>query len=138
MSGRLFETIREKRHLVYGVSFGSTQRSSGMIEWSVSLGLDKNKIKTARRLVEKELVRPATKAELKFAIEKTIGTFALAYDANGSIGDLIGSSLRVGIDWQEAYYNYEHNIIKAGKQLNDYIKILNFKDNILVGLIGKK
>lgn len=137
MSGRLFETIREKNHLVYGISFNSTQRSSDMIEWSVNLGLDADKIKKARKLIEQELVRPCSEDELKYALDKTIGTFALSYDDNRSIGEGVVYSIREGLNWHEIYTNYESHLRRLTPEVNRFIKAMRFDENILVGLVPK-
>ena len=137
MSGRLFETIREKNNLVYGVSFSTEQRSSGMIEWQVGMGLSANKIKKARKLVEQELTRPVTKKELQYAVEKTIGALALYLDTNRHLAELIAYQLRKGGDWQDIYNNYEIKIKQTSKLVNNFIKDLNFNNNILVGLVPK-
>lgn len=137
MSGRLFNKIREENNLVYRIKFGSNLWSGGMISWHVSLGLEKNKIDKALKLIEKELTRPISKKELKETIIKTIGTNALLSEDTNNIMDTVVDSIRKKVSWSKLLYDYDNQIKQVSKSLNDFHKDMNFKENISVGLVPK-
>jgi predicted Zn-dependent peptidase len=138
MSGRLFSTIRIKNNLVYRIRFYYSQFSDGLIQWAVTLGLDKENIEKAQNLIIKELKRPLNKKEIQKAIQKSIGEIALSLDNNNTIAKSVVSSVISGRDYKEDIYNYKKNIIKASKKVNDYIEEIDFDNNLLVGIVPKE
>jgi len=137
MSGRLFSKIREEYNLVYRIHFGITMNSNGIINWEVNLGLNKNKINKAYDLIIKELNRPITKKELEIAVTKTIGSQALRIESLNCIAETIAYGIRANLDWNEYLFNYEKNINKYKNNLNYFLKKMNFKENIMAGIIPK-
>ena len=135
MSGRLFQTIREQNNLVYRIHFYFDIFSCGGVQWRVTLGLDKTKITKAYNLIIKELNKPITKQELTYAITKLSGQKDIALDNPLNIVSTVAYSIRKGIDWKERIYNYHKNYERVGHLINDYQKIIDFKENILVGVI---
>jgi predicted Zn-dependent peptidase len=133
MSGRLFKTIREKNNLVYRIHF-NFNTFNNTIFWEVALGLDKNKIDKAYNLIIKELTRPFIKKEIQMGIQKFIGETEMYQDSSKNILNKIVLANTLDLDYKEFIYSYERNIKKASKNINEYIKKINFKNNLLVGL----
>jgi predicted Zn-dependent peptidase len=131
MSGRLFSALREKYNLVYRVGVEFSFYNNGDILWQVSAGLDQDKIDLARELVIKELSRPVSKKDLETALIKAIGSQEMAMDNVVNIGNTIAYSLIRGNDYQDLIFNYKKGLTKATKIVNDLIKMMNFKDNIV-------
>jgi predicted Zn-dependent peptidase len=136
MSGRLFAKIREEHNMVYGIHFNSYLYSDGTIHWEVSLGLDKNKINKAYKLIIEELSRPVTKKEMSIVVPKAIGSHYLTADSVCNIEETVAYSIRYGTSWQR-YLNYEQNVKKYLPTLNEFIGQMNFGENILVGIVPK-
>jgi predicted Zn-dependent peptidase len=134
MSGRLFDTIREKYNMVYRIGFDWT-RYNKAIQWTVSAGLDKEKIITARRLIVRELSRPLTKKELDIAYKKAVGTFEMKLDNITNIGNTVAYLATKGLDFNEYIYNYKKNLFNAKKFVNDMIDQINFESNLLAGVV---
>jgi predicted Zn-dependent peptidase len=134
MSGRLFSKVREEHNLVYRIHFNCSQYSNGMLNWNVSLGLDKDKIDKAYDLILKELTRPITKKELEIATTKVIGTQAIRIENLDYLAEQIAYSSRNQTSWNDYLFNYEKNTAKYRNQLQDFLTDMNFKENILVGI----
>jgi predicted Zn-dependent peptidase len=137
MSGRLFGKIREENNLVYGIHFNYTVWSGGMITWYVNLGLDKAKIYKARKLIEQEMTKNVLKKELEETITKTIGTNALESEDINTISELIVDCTRKQIDYRPLYHDFEKELRRVSGNLNEFIKALNFKENLMVGIVPK-
>ena len=135
MSGRLFQTIREKNNLVYGIHFSAMMLSCGGIQWEVSLGLEKNKINKAYDLVVKELTRPIEREEVAIALTKLNGLDSLYYDNNYNLSEAIAYALINGLDYKEILYNSKKHYEEVAKDIGEYQKKINFSDNIMVGII---
>jgi len=138
MSGRLFDTIREKNNLVYRVHFDYELYSNGTIQWDVSAGLDKDKINKARELVVKELRRPISDKDIEMALTKAIGIQEMKIDSITNLGYITAYSLIRGLDYKEFTDNYKKNIKWATGLVNDFIKEMRFNNNILVGIVPSK
>lgn len=138
MSGRLFSKVREKHNLVYRIHFSSSIYSNGNLIWNVELGLDKAKIDKAYDLIIKELIRPITKKELNIAVTKAIGSQALRVESLSYIASNIAYALRGNSDWEEYLFNYADNIKKYSKDINNFLKEMRFKDNIMAGITPEK
>lgn len=138
MSGRLFTVIREKHNLVYRVHFRFFLFSCGGMEWGVTLGLEKSKINKAYDLIIKELTRPLTEKEIDYAVTKLIGTTAMILDNPLTIAQTTAYCLIQGMDYKEFIYNYKKHYKRIRPLVNDYQRAINFKNNILVGLVPKK
>lgn len=136
MSGRLFSKIREEHNMVYGIHFNSYMYSDGTIHWEVALGLDRNKIDKAYKLIIEELRRPVTKKEMSVVLPKAIGSHYLTADSVNYIAETVAYSTRYGTSWQR-YLNYEKNVKKYLPTLNEFLSQMNFEDNILVGIVPK-
>ncbi len=106
MSGRLFDSIREKNNLVYRVRFKHDHFSNGTIQWGVSAGLDIDKIDKARDLAVKELTRPVSKKDLKTALIKAIGVEEMGLDDIIRVDNRTAYSLIQWIDYLELLFNY--------------------------------
>jgi len=137
MSGRLFDVIREKNHLVYRVHFNQDIYRNGSIQWNVSLGLDKKNIYKAQKLVIKELSRIASPKELDIAYNKSIGSIEMNLDNTKFIGHSIAERISRGVDWKEYFVNYKKMLRKMKGQVNPFIKSMDFKNHILVGVTPK-
>jgi predicted Zn-dependent peptidase len=137
MSGRLFGKIREENNLVYGIHFNYTVWSGGMITWYVNLGLDKSKIYKARKLIEQEMTKNVLKKELEETIIKTIGTNALESEDINTISELIVDCTRKQIDYRPLYHDFEKELRRVSGNLNEFIKALNFKENLMCGIVPK-
>lgn len=137
MSGRLFKTIREKHHLVYSVHFSFSDYANDIM-WCVTAGLDKNKIDFARDLVVKELIKPLTKKEIKLALQKAIGSREMIVDNITNIANITAYAATQGIDYQNLIFNYEKNLKQASKNVNEFIKEMNFKNNLLTAIVPSK
>ena len=137
MSGRLFTKIREEHNMVYGIRFDTTMYSDGTIHWEVNLGLDKNKINKAYKLIIEELTRPVTKKEMSVVLPKAIGSHYLTLDSVCCVAKTIAYCTRYGASWQK-YLNYERNVKKYLPTLNEFLGQMNFENNILVGIVPKK
>jgi len=136
-SGRLFDSVREKHHLVYGIKFFFDVYSDEAIAWYVTLGLDADKIQKAKKLILQELQRPVTQKEIDFAISKYIGEAEIELDDTKNVLESIAYAMKNHLDYKDFIVNYKENIKNAAKDINKYIKKLNFKDNILSGVIPK-
>ena len=137
MSGRLFTVIREKNHLVYTVRFYYEMFSGGLIHWYVNLGLETNKIKTARKLIIEELNRPFTKKEISQAVTKTIGECEMHLDDTNYIAETIAFQTHKELSWTDLIENYSSNYKHATGYISLLQKQLRFNDNILVGIVPK-
>lgn len=137
MSGRLFGKIREENNLVYGIHFNYAVWSGGMFSWYVNLGLDKSKIYKARKLIEQEMTKNISKKELEETITKTVGTNALESEDINSISELIVDCTRKQIDYKPLYHDFEKNIRRVAGNLNEFLKNMNFKENLMVGIVPK-
>lgn len=138
MSGRLFSKVREENNLVYRIHFTASMYSNEVINWNVSLGLEKNKIDKAYDLIMKELTRPITKKELEIATTKAIGSQALRIESYSYLAETIAYALRSQADPAEYLFNYEKNIAQYRPQLQDFLRDMNFKKNILVGITPER
>jgi len=138
MSGRLFRVVREKHHLVYRVHFYlNTYRNRDRI-WEVKLGLEEKNIPKARKIIVKELIRPASKKEIKTIIDKSIGGIELALDRNTNIAEEVASAINRNLNYRHIIDDYKAKILEQAKNINEYIKELDFKNNILAGVIGEE
>jgi len=137
MSGRLFDSLREKNNLVYRVHFDWNYHSNGTIQWMVSAGLDTNKINKARDLIIKELIKPISKKDEKILLNKTIGIQEMDLDKIDNLTNMVANSLINGTDYEDFIVNYKKNLNHAIKKVNDFIKEMKFNNNILVGVIPK-
>jgi len=135
MSGRLFTKLREQNHLCYSVYFDYGVHSDGLINWTAYIALEKNKINKAKEMIIKELNRPFTKQEIKSAIQKSLGKEDLRLDDLNYIFNTVANSEMKAIDYKEFLYNATKNTKEAGKTLNEFRKKMNFKKNLLVGII---
>lgn len=133
--GRLFDTIREKNHLVYSTYITYQIFNGGTVQYWVYAALDPNNINKARELMMQELTRPVTDDEINFVINKWIGSHQLALDSKESLSSIIINSLVKGYDYNEIINNYKKRMHDAGKQINDTIKAANFTDSKLVAII---
>jgi len=137
MSGRLFGKIREENNLVYRIRFDNIVWSGGTISWYVSLGLEKDKVYKARKLIEQEMIKVVSKKELERTIVKTVGTEALEIEDINTVADLIAYSMRKQIDYRPLYYDFEKELRRVSENLNEFIKVMNFKQNLMVGIVPK-
>ena len=137
MSGRLFGKIREENNLVYRIRFDYSIIASGMISWYVSLGLERNKILKARKLIEEVMLKPISKKELETSIIKTVGTNALEIEDISEVANLVVCGMRKKIDWRPIYEHYENCIRRVSGNMNKFIKELNFKENFMAGIVPK-
>lgn len=133
MSGRLFTVIREQHNLVYNVHFTYQYFSNGDIQWYVSLGLDKKNISKAHKLIEQELTKTISKDEIEYAACKHLGSYNLLSTINRAAK--VAYLLKYGIN---PIFDYEKEIQKIAKVLTEIQHMMNFKNNILVGLIPEK
>lgn len=138
MSGRLFNSVREKNNLVYRIHFDWEFYNNGNIQWTVSAGLDKDKIEKARELIIIELKRPISKKDIEKALMKSIGIQEMELDNVKNIGNVIAYSLIRGVDYEKFIFEYKKNLKLATKSINDFIKEMKFENNILVGIVPKK
>lgn len=134
MSGRLFSKVREEHNLVYRIHFSCGQFSNGLINWNVSLGLNKDKIDKAYDLIMKELTRPITNKELEIAMTKAIGSQALRTESASYLAENIAYALRSNAEWEDYLFNYDKLVNTCAKDLNEFLEAMNFKENILVGI----
>lgn len=137
MSGRLFGKIREENNLVYRISFNSTVWSGGTISWYVSLGLEKDKVNKARKLIEQELSKRVSKKELENTLIKAIGTQNLEYDDIITVAEAVAYSIRKNVDFMPICYDFETNIRRVSENINEFIKNMNFDKNLMVGIVPK-
>jgi predicted Zn-dependent peptidase len=137
MSGRLFGKIREENNLVYWIRFDNTVWSGGTISWYVSLGLEKNKIHKARKLIEKELSKRVQKKELEASIVKAVGTHSLESEDGNSIAETVAYNIRKEVDYRPILSNFEGNLRRVGGDLNEFIKNMKFNKNLMVGIVPK-
>ena len=96
MSSRLFKEVRERRGLAYSVgSSVSRQSDTGML--TVSAGVSPEKLPEAISVIMEELEKltqePVDDAELKKAIDYTVGSFRLSLESTMSLGQRAGESL---------------------------------------------
>jgi predicted Zn-dependent peptidase len=138
LSGRMFEEMREKNNLTYRTYFTARINSGGTIKWQVVSGLAQKNISKARKIIEKLLSKPVDKKELKQTIQKVLGDYALAYDSSSKIAQEIWGQERLGVSWKEYFNNYEQKIMTVADRLNEFIKVLDFKNNLTVGIVPKK
>jgi len=137
MSGRLFGKIREENNLVYRIRFDNTVWSGGTISWYVSLGLEKNKVNKARKLIEKELSKRVSKKELENTLIKAIGTKNLEYDDGIAVAEAVAYSIRKNVDFRPICYDFETNLRRVSENVNEFIKNMNFNKNLMVGIVPK-
>ena len=134
MSGRLFSKIREEHNLCYRIYFSTQLLSCGSYVWAVQIGLEKDNIDLARKLIIEELTRPITDKELAYAKTKLIGQKALAYDSVSTMANRIAYSDLQWLDYNEQLFNYEKRF-KDVKNINKFVKSLNFDINTMVQVI---
>jgi predicted Zn-dependent peptidase len=135
MSGRLFKTIREKHNLVYRVGFDWDIYKNGFLKWTVFAGLNADKIEIARKLIVEELSRPVTEKDIDIILDKAIGKREITLDSNINVGRLIGYSLCRGIDYSAYMDEYANRLENATEHINEFIKKMNFSNNVLVAII---
>jgi len=137
MSGRLFDVIREKNNLVYGVHFGYDMFSTGSIQWNVTMGLDVDKIGKARDLAVKELIRPATKKEIDTALAKAIGALEMNLDDVQNVALTTAFSLTRGY-YGPDIFEYKKYLERMKDNVNEFMGLMNFSDNVIAGVIPKE
>jgi predicted Zn-dependent peptidase len=137
MSGRLFGKIREENNLVYRIRFDNVVWSGGMLSWYVSLGLEKNKINKARKLIVTELSKRVSKKELENTLIKAIGTQNLEYDDSLSLIEAVAYSVRKNIEFKPLCEDFEANLRRVSKNINDFIKNIKFEKNLMCGIVPK-
>ena len=138
MSGRLFGKIREENNLVYRIKFDNTMWSGGTISWYVSLGLEKDKIHKARKLIEIELSKGIQKKELEASIIKAVGTHSLESEDGNSIAETVAFSTRKQVDYRPILNDFEGNLRRVSGNLNEFIKNMKFNKNLMVGIVPKR
>jgi len=141
MSGRLFNTVREKNNLCYRIHFNYQFFKNKFVQWAVSIGLDTSQIKKAQQLILSQLTKPITENELIMAKQKYIGGLSLSLDNNYNLMNKIITIEQLGLSID---YN---TILTDAKQyinnisLNEFLqfqKRLDFEDNLIVGVIPEK
>jgi len=132
--GRLFQTIREKNHLVYHCSFMPQKFSCGTVQYWVYAALNPDKIQQAKQLIIDELTRPVTDTEYIFAKSKHIGQQALDLDKNSYVIKTIIDSVINNEAYEDALTNYDKGIVSLS-QLNAFMSKINFKNSKLVAII---
>jgi predicted Zn-dependent peptidase len=137
MSGRLFGKIREENNLVYRIRFDNTVWSGGTISWYVSLGLEKDKVNKARKLIETELRKRVSKKELETTLIKAIGTQNLEYDDGIAVAEAVAYSVRKNVDFRPICYDFEANLRRVSGTINEFIKNMDFNKNLMVGIVPK-
>jgi predicted Zn-dependent peptidase len=137
MGGRLFDKVREDAGLVYRIGFEWEIYNNGFLQWQVVTGLDKGKIKKAQKLITQEISKPLTKTEKEMILDKAIGAMEMRLDNAHFMNHNILYALSLGINYQEFLYGYKKNLKKAIKNINEFIEIVNFKDQILAGVVPK-
>ncbi len=137
MSGRLFDVIREKYNMVYRVHFNYSFYNKAII-WQVSAGLEKSNIGLARELIEKELSRPLTVKEINIALQKAIGVYEMEMDSVKSIAYKTAYLAAKGLDYKEELNNYKKYLVSMTKYINHALEQINFKDNVLAGVVPEK
>lgn len=135
MSGRLFTRVREENNLCYRIYFGMGIYSCGSPSWSVSLGLDTEQINKAYDLIMEELTREISEEEIEYAVTKKIGEMAIRHDGVTSIANAIAYLDLKGVDYNEYIFNYEKHVREQAKNLREFAKSINFKDNVVAQLI---
>jgi predicted Zn-dependent peptidase len=138
MSGRLFDVIREQNNLVYRVHFVNELYGNGSMFWGVSMGLNKENIDKARNLAVKELYREFTKEDLNTALIKAIGIEEMCLDDIVSINNIVADALVKDMDYKELIFNYKQNLTNAVRFANAFRDGINFKNNIVAGVVPKK
>lgn len=135
MSGRLFSKVREENNLCYRIRFGMGMYSCGSLAWWVSLGLDTEQINKAYELIIKELTKEISNEEIEYAITKKIGEKAIQNDDLNNIANTIAYLDLKGIDYKEYLFNYEKHTKDQAKNLREFVKSINFTDNVVAQLI---
>ena len=96
MGSRLFQALRERRGLCYSVQ-SSTDALAETGLFSIALGLDAAKVRSALGLIGKELTaiceKPVPTRELKEAKDFLVGQHRLALEGTGSQMTFIGECL---------------------------------------------
>lgn len=136
--GRLFDTIREKNHLVYSTSFNYRIFSGGTVQYWVYAALDAENIEKARVLMLQELTRPVTEDEAEFVKNKWIGGHQLVLDSKSSLAGIAIKSILKGFDYNEITNNYHLRIEESKSRINDLIKYANFQNSKLVAIKPEK
>jgi predicted Zn-dependent peptidase len=96
MSSRLFKEVRERRGLAYSVGSSVSRHSdTGML--AISAGVSSEKLPEAVSVIMEELEKltqePVGEAELKKAIDYTVGSFRLSLESTMALGQRAGESL---------------------------------------------
>jgi predicted Zn-dependent peptidase len=136
MSGRLFSQVREKNSLCYRIHFYPSIMGDNLTGWKVFIGLEKNQINRAVKLIIKELSRPFSKKEIDIALQKNLGGKDLYFDNNKHIFETIVYCETKNINW-ERILNYKENLKKVTKDLNNFRKEINFNKFLTVGVVPK-
>jgi predicted Zn-dependent peptidase len=139
MSGRLFEVIREKHNMVYGVRFHYDIYSCGAIWWEVTLKLDSKNISKAYKLILQELNRPFSKKDVEYGLNKILGETQVGYDSVGNIGNIICKLNTLGEKYEEILdVNKQFALVKELSQdINAIQKKMQFNRNVMVAVVPK-
>lgn len=139
MSGRLFTEVREKHNLVYYVSFDFEMFRNGDIIWQIPLGLARKNVTKAYDIIINQLgtLKNISDSEIKYAVTKFIGETSLRYDSGIKIARDIVEYDSLNIDFKRAIFDYETLIRDVSKRFKDWVKRINFENNIIT-LISPK
>lgn len=138
MTGRLFQKIREEKHLVYGIHFGIDFLFKDSGAWSVKAAMDGKNINYARDMIIKELVRVPTNKELDIAVQKCIGKATIELDRSLTIGEIVSFSPLHNVKIEDILFNYEKKYKEARDMVVETMKNMNFNNNIMVGVFPGK
>lgn len=138
MTGRLFQKIREEKHLVYGINFDIEFFHISDGTWSVKAAMDKKNINRAREMIIKELTRIPTKKELDIALQKCIGKVNIAMEKATIIGETVSFAPIHGTNIEDILFNYEKNFKLAKDRVIGIMKQINFNNNIMVAIFPGK
>jgi predicted Zn-dependent peptidase len=135
MSGRLFSKLREENNLCYRIYFGMGIYSCGTPGWYVSMGLDAENINKAYDLIIEELTKEITEKEINYSVTKKIGEKAIQEDDLSSMAQTIAYLDLKDVDYMEYLTNYEKFVKSQAKNLREFVKTINFKNNVVAQLI---
>ena len=83
------------------------------------------------------MIKTVSKEELAKTIIKTVGTHALDIEDLNTIAELVSYGIRKQVNWRKIYDHYDPNLRRASVNINEFLKVLNFKENLMVGIVPK-
>lgn len=139
MSGRFFDVIREKNHLVYHTALYNQVHSCGTVQYWGYAGLTPTKIGLATTLMKDQLTKPITQEEMDFARRKWLGAHQLRLDQKTTVARILIDATLANQDYDVYLKSYEQHMNNITlDDLNNFARKADFQSSKLVAIVPEK